>query len=222
MNLSMRRTVLHPGFNPARLRYAFLGWADRLTGADDDAVSSWTDLSGFGRNAVQATEGNQPNLKLAAMNGRNAVRFTGANADRVVATIPSTAAPYACVIVANVTTPVAATSVMLSGTNFIYQSSTTPTHQAFAGATLSGATVTNTPIVSIIIVNGTSSVVMNNGSLAAGNAGTLALVNLSIGSTPTGVTPTSKDTGFVAVIPNLRLRAAYALRRFLRCYYGTA
>lgn len=54
--------------------------ADRLTGlADGAAVASWTDMSGNGNHAVQATGANQPIYKTGIVQGRPVVRFDGAN-----------------------------------------------------------------------------------------------------------------------------------------------
>lgn len=50
--------------------------ADVLTGTDGSSVTSWADAKATGA-LTQATAANQPLLKLKALNGHNAVRFTG-------------------------------------------------------------------------------------------------------------------------------------------------
>lgn len=68
-------------FSP--LAFQPLLWLD----ADDPAtitssggyVSEWSDKSGNGRNAVQATSANQPQTGIATRNGRNVISFTAAN-----------------------------------------------------------------------------------------------------------------------------------------------
>jgi hypothetical protein len=51
--------------------------ADSLGLSDGTAVSSWTDISGNGFNAAQATGGQQPVFKTAIRNGKPIVRFDG-------------------------------------------------------------------------------------------------------------------------------------------------
>lgn len=51
--------------------------ADSLALSDGAAVSSWTDSSGNGRTASQATAGNQPTFKTNILNGKPVVRFDG-------------------------------------------------------------------------------------------------------------------------------------------------
>jgi hypothetical protein len=59
------------GFNPRSLSPAL--WLND-TGSD---ASVWTDISGNGRNAVQATGANQPSIVTGAINGRQVRRFDG-------------------------------------------------------------------------------------------------------------------------------------------------
>jgi hypothetical protein len=65
------------GFNPLSLAPAL--WLND-TGSDP---SVWTDLSGNGRNAVQATGANQPSIVTGALNGRQVRRFDGTD-DRLI------------------------------------------------------------------------------------------------------------------------------------------
>lgn len=52
--------------------------ASAITGlADGAAVTTWMDLSGYGRHATQATAGSKPTYKTAIQNGRAVVRFDG-------------------------------------------------------------------------------------------------------------------------------------------------
>src|SRR3990167_9701390 len=46
-------------------------------GTDADPIGAWDDLSGNGRNVLQATNGLRPLLKLAIQNGKPIVRFDG-------------------------------------------------------------------------------------------------------------------------------------------------
>ena len=63
--------------------------ADAITGkSDGDAMSSWTDSSGNGNHAVQATGANQPLYKTGIVNGKPAVLFDDTNDKMVVAGLP--------------------------------------------------------------------------------------------------------------------------------------
>jgi hypothetical protein len=54
--------------------------ADSITGlTDGQAVSTWSDSSGNGRNATQPTAANRPVYKTNIKNGKPVVRFTGTN-----------------------------------------------------------------------------------------------------------------------------------------------
>jgi len=53
--------------------------ADSLSGADGSSVSSWTDSSGNGNNASQATSARQPTLQTNELGGLPVVRFDGTN-----------------------------------------------------------------------------------------------------------------------------------------------
>lgn len=58
-----------------------------LTGANDDPYATWTDSSGNGRNAVQATAGLKPLLKTAVLNGNNALLSDGNDRMTVAASL---------------------------------------------------------------------------------------------------------------------------------------
>jgi hypothetical protein len=53
--------------------------ADALALSDGTAVSSWTDSSGNGNTATQATGANQPLFKTAIVNAKPVIRFDGTN-----------------------------------------------------------------------------------------------------------------------------------------------
>jgi hypothetical protein len=69
-----------PVFSPASIA-GLAAWfkADALGLADAAPVASWTDSSGNGRAAVQATAANQPTFKAAILNGLPVVRGDGVN-----------------------------------------------------------------------------------------------------------------------------------------------
>lgn len=51
--------------------------ASTISGADNDPISSWTDISGNGNNATQGTGSFQPTLKTGVLNGLPVIRFDG-------------------------------------------------------------------------------------------------------------------------------------------------
>jgi hypothetical protein len=66
-------------FTPASVSNLAL-WFDatRITGlSDGGSVATWSDLSGNGRDATQATGASKPTYKTAILNGRPVVRFDG-------------------------------------------------------------------------------------------------------------------------------------------------
>lgn len=89
-----------------------VGWwkADALTLADGDPVSSWTDSSGNGFDATQATPANQPVFNTGQLNGLPAVNFNGSS-DSLAAAITSTAQPFTVFAVADADSP--STSAMI-------------------------------------------------------------------------------------------------------------
>lgn len=81
-----RRTLLTPvyaslsGFTvPPVSGYSLWLAANTLSLNDNDAVASWTDMSGTGRHATQSSSGNRPVFKQNILNGKSVVRFDGTN-----------------------------------------------------------------------------------------------------------------------------------------------
>jgi hypothetical protein len=68
--------------------------ADDLSLANAAAVSSWTDASATGNNAVQATATNQPTFRTNVINGKPVVRFDGSNDFLTLNTNPSPPASH--------------------------------------------------------------------------------------------------------------------------------
>lgn len=73
-------------FTPADLGDQVVCWlkADALSLSNNDPVSSWTDSSGNGHAAVQATASKRPLYKTNSLNGQPAVQFDGADDDLLV------------------------------------------------------------------------------------------------------------------------------------------
>src|SRR3990167_214787 len=78
--------AVQPDFKPTDISGLQL-WlsADNVDGSnnstlsDGNAVATWTDLSGNGNHATQATGANQPLFKTGIVNGKPVVRFDGSN-----------------------------------------------------------------------------------------------------------------------------------------------
>ena len=74
----------HRHFNPRAMGAKLVLDARYVDQADNTAVSTWSDRSGNGWDATQATGANQPTLQTAEFGGQNIVRFDGTN-DRLEA-----------------------------------------------------------------------------------------------------------------------------------------
>src|SRR5689334_16189447 len=96
--LAMRAPLLD-GFTPQRIGGLVL-WlaADRITGlADGAAIVTWTDLSGTGHDATQATGSKQPLYKTNILNGLPGALFDGT--DDVMSAVPGSSAVRSIFIV---------------------------------------------------------------------------------------------------------------------------
>jgi hypothetical protein len=79
-------------------------WLDATTIvglSDGDDVTTWSDLSGYGRHATQATAGNKPHYKTNIQNGKPVVRFDGTD-DWMSGTPPASPTNFTLVIAANI------------------------------------------------------------------------------------------------------------------------
>lgn len=158
--------------------------ASQLTGlSDNDPVTTWTDLSGNGRNLTQGTAANKPLYKTSIQNGLPMLRFDGTNDfmdASFVATQPMTI--IACIIPRLVNKP--GTSNYWDGLtvqSMLCRENGTA-FEIYAGIVLgSGTVAVNTTYVMTTIYNGASSLIRLNQTGASGNAGTNG------GADPTGL-----------------------------------
>lgn len=70
------------GWTPSNLKAGKLHvWfkADSVSGSDGDSVASWSDSSGNGNTASQATSARQPTLQTNELNGQSVLEFDGTN-----------------------------------------------------------------------------------------------------------------------------------------------
>lgn len=221
MGLALRRTV-HAPFVMNKLRWTYRYEADLLTGADDDAVSSWADQSGFGRTLTQATADAQPILKLDILNGHRVVRFDGGD-DRMTAVVPALAQPYVFVIAGIVrSTPVSANGFFASFSTANATVTTGGLAAISGGTSLTGPAVSSAPIVFSGLYTGATSRVRVNGAETIGNANTGATATtVAIGNGFGGTTGLALDAAFLGMLPFQPTGWTWRrLERELRCRFG--
>lgn len=175
-------------FNPLSLAPALWLDASTLSGADGTQIASWTDLSGNGRHATQATESSQPKLYNGMQNGKPSLRFDGNDVLRTAAFSSPISQPLTVFLVVRTE---AWQSVFFDG---IVSSPRTligiypvasKTLDLYAGATDTNAGTLATDVFQIIaaIFNGSQSYGWINGTKgSAVNAGTQGLTGASIGA----------------------------------------
>lgn len=146
-------------------------------------VSSWSDLSGNGHNATEATA--KPSWVTGVANGRPVVRFAGAQ--KLASSYGSTVVqPWCVLVVASLTG--ALNEALVDGVDStnrieVYQSAST-TISLFAGTQINGTNVAIGALTTYLLVaNGASSIIRANGSqIASGAVGSNGVAGLTIGS----------------------------------------
>lgn len=219
MGLALRRTV-HAPFVLNSLRWSARYEADLQAGADNDAVSSWTDQSGYGRNATQGTGTRQPTLQTAELNGHNVVSFDGTD-DFLTTAIPATNQPYTVVLVGTVRElPGGSAYALVHTGGGQMQMTTAPAYIWNAGTSLTDGAGTITPSVHVAVANGTASRLRINSTDVSGNAGTGATTTTAIAASAGGSLPSKLDAAFAGFIPAaVRGRSFIRLVRELRCRF---
>ena len=140
--------------------------------------AQWTDMSGNGRHATQATGGNQPSIQTNVLNGRQVRRFDGTN-DGMTGTM--TLSQSFTVVTVYKVTSTATTQSVFHGGNSSCGVSGGVGFFLFAGAVISAAGNTSFNI-NTHIFNGVSSSIFSDGvSLVSGDANTGGVANFSIG-----------------------------------------
>ena len=162
--------------------------ADKITGlSDGDAVASWPDSSGNSRDATQATSGRRPIYKTSTLNGKPVVRFTAANAHRLVSAFSDIAQPTTLFIVYSISANTGTYQRIIDGTvsgkrqNLYWYNNKIGEN---AGSSLEyNKTIPFSHLILSVLCNGASSQIWGNGtSQVSGNAGTQVLNGMSIGS----------------------------------------
>jgi len=130
--------------------------SDSITGlSDGDAVSTWTDTSGLGRNATQFTTANKPLFKTNIFGTQPAVRFDGSN--DYLSFTPSSIPSFTMFVAWSYLVPVSFSGLIYwraaSQAGFCFQDIGTPSY-----GFMSQLVITNTSDVVIITKYGGSGV----------------------------------------------------------------
>lgn len=162
--------------------------ANAISGlVDGDPVATWSDLSGNGNHATQATAANRPLFKTNILNGRPVVRFDGTS-DSLLASLAQIPQPLTAIVVARFT---GGSGWLFDGDtdrcSFLYDIAGVLKRALFAGAAVAyGSSYTlDTWEVESMVFNGASSALYANGvadTLAPANPGFSALRDLRIGA----------------------------------------
>lgn len=175
------------GFAPSQIPGLKLWFnAGALSLNNNDPVSSWTDLSGQGNHATQATGTKQPTYKTNVLNGRPVVRFDGVDDYLQTAAFSAPLSqPSTMFVVCSFSglSDTATDGLTAGARHLLVQSGATTvgisagTYLSYTDASPSGVSIWSA------LYNGTTSELYRNGaSKAAGNAGTNQLAGLTIGA----------------------------------------
>lgn len=207
-----RRQRVASGPPPVALFPTDLSWAARYKadlegGADASAVSSATDQTANGRNAVQATGTLQPTLRHGVITGYNGpkkvYRFDGG--DRLVAASWGLVQPLTVFIVGK--NSVGTAGNLCDGSNAAQNTMVVQVGSSqfliYAGAFLNDGARNSSFNTIVAIFNGASSKLwVNGGAGTTGNPGAGAPGGVCLGATPAGGSPLNGDEAEFAVIPS--------------------
>ena len=164
-----------------------VGWwrADGLSQGNGTPVSSWSDSSGNGNTATQATLSQQPTFNTNVLNGLPALNFTQSNHTAMSTGLTFSSQPLTIVLVYRTTST--------SGNHRAIQSSTTNWlmgpyggyHEAFNGNFMSStaAVASNVWVTMTVTTSGSGTTLyINNGSVGS-NGGITPIATVSFGYT---------------------------------------
>lgn len=202
--------------------------------ADTNPVGGWTDLSGKGRNFLQATAGLRPILKLNIINNRSVIRFDGVD-DFLSATIPASAAVTIWLVVQKRSAPAvgaqsalsfgAATNTLetisgTSATNYVWA-----TNQA-AGATALPGVAANANLIVLQFASAASLNAYANGGSATNldpSDGYAAATTMNLGAALAATQPGDFDIAEIVVVGrSLLANELRTLNLYGRSRYGIA
>lgn len=179
--------IANPGdFLPSTLT-GLIGWYDasQIAGVTSGtSLSAWTDLSGQGNHAKQASAQSQPKFFTNGQNGNSIVSWiTGSLLTSAVAppqpyTFAATVNPTAISGQVTVASDAVSIAPLVAQTNY---------RCVGGGSILVGSTATlNAWVTAIAIVNGSATTFSISNATTAGNVGTTALGSLNIGARSPG------------------------------------
>jgi hypothetical protein len=226
-----RRGGLNPGggFSPRAIP-GLVFWVDAsyITGLNDgDSVTTWSDLSGNGNDATQATAAAKPILKLNIINGRPVVRFDGTD-DFLRATFTLNQ-PFTRISVFSKLLWVLTDSIfnaVTTSAGALYMQTATPRITMYSGGNGPSTTTfadNSFGIISEIFNDASSELHINGGSAFTGNPSTNNPTALTIGGNQIGAANSQIDVAMV-VEYNSALSTAnrQRLERYLSSRYGIA
>ncbi len=196
--------------------------------ADTDTVGAWDDLTG-NNNAIQATAGSRPVLKLNNMNGKPIVRFDG-TASTLRAAGLTLVQPNDWYLVATNTAAGANDAVFFDGVSAhqkFYKAgpNAANTWSLTAGTVNTGLTADTSAHVFTVTVNGASSVFRVDGvakALTAGDSGAAGLTGLDIGCAAAADFLPGDIAEFVAFNRVLTALERQTIERYLGSKWGIA
>ncbi|MCX6023785.1 MAG: hypothetical protein NTZ05_19070 [Chloroflexi bacterium] len=215
-------------FDFSRLANVFL-WlpADRLGLAHNAQVASWTDCSGAGRHAAQATAGNRPLYQTSGgPNGRPWVLFDGTD-DYLATGNVTLAQPRTMIVVAKRTGNTTAFNRVLYGsaTGEMGFDNAVNSYYSYAGGTvLRTAAADNAWHVVSTVQNGVGSVLRVDGVAAAGDVGggSISGVPMQVGGSVTGSPLAGGIAEALIVAASLSTAELQRIERALAGKYGLA
>jgi len=163
--------------------------SDSIVGlADADAVATWPDTSGNGRDATQTTPADRPTYRTGIYNGKPAVRFVDASEDRLVTgSITALPQPNTVFLVGSAQSTnglkVLFDGININNRHYLDVGANGTDTQVFAGQGFNADTDIATAGIRCIRFDGTSSRLWNGGGASfAGNSGSHSVTGLTIGN----------------------------------------
>jgi len=227
-----------PASGPPLIAWHAAWWADDPAWAnpgDGNAVGSWRDFSGNGRDVSQATAANKPTFhsSTAALNGKASIEFDGVNDRMVTGASWSVAQPFSYVLLARFVSVGSGQRGVLDGPSSSYPAAlftdtSTGTLNLYAGggAYWKGPAIAAGAHAVRSTMNGGSSAVFVDasgpGSIVGGGPGSAGSGGLTLGSVRDGSGYSNVAVAFAAVFAGNVTTAPNwpAFKAWVSSYYG--